>query len=321
MNRVFCRVCLVCALSALALLLSGCGDESEPQSRVSRTSREWKVRYENLVRQKEQKDERIEQLEQQKEDLEKQMATLQGKMEEEPPEAAQLQAARKQLAGHEETIGQLRQTAEDLRNRVENLRQEMQGAEEKQPPKEPEKTESQGETQEELKSVRQQVRAAGRALKKAGGELLDAGRHAAARDALAPAAELDPADPVTLYRLAYCHGVLGDAGKAADFYGRAIRAAQEGSERTAPLLPRLHSNYGATLVQLGRHAEALNAYKRAVEADPDYAPVHYNLGRLYARHLGRPRKAIEAYRRHVALGGDRGVSAREAIAELMDATE
>lgn len=319
MNRVSVRMSVVFALLAAVVVLSGCGEEEEPQSRVSRTSREWKVRYEELVRQKEQKDERIEQLEQQKVDLEKQVVALRTREEEESPEAAQLQAARAKLAEREETIGQLRQTAEDLRNRMENLRKETRAAAEE-PPEQPEGTEPRGERAEELNSAREQARAAGRALKKAGSELLDAGRHAAAREALAPAAELDPADPVTLYRLAYCHGVLGDAGKAAQVYGRAIDAARE-SDRAAGLLPRLHSNYGATLVQLERYAEALNAYKKAVEADPDYAPVHYNLGHLYARHLGRPQEAIEAYRRHAALGGERGASARDAIAALMDATE
>ncbi|MBW7904922.1 MAG: tetratricopeptide repeat protein [Phycisphaerae bacterium] len=48
-----------------------------------------------------------------------------------------------------------------------------------------------------------------------------------------------------------------------------------------------HSNYGAALSELGRTAEAIAAFERAIALDPNFAPAHFNLGfTLYRRGQG-----------------------------------
>ena len=57
-------------------------------------------------------------------------------------------------------------------------------------------------------------------------------------------------------------------------------------------------NHGVALEDLGRLADAIAAYERALACDPDYVDAHYNLARLYER-LGRQTAAIrhlKAYR-------------------------
>ncbi|MCH2127997.1 MAG: tetratricopeptide repeat protein [Pirellulaceae bacterium] len=43
----------------------------------------------------------------------------------------------------------------------------------------------------------------------------------------------------------------------------------------------IHNNYGVILQDQGRNNEALDQYRRAISANPDYADAHYNLARAY----------------------------------------
>ena len=45
--------------------------------------------------------------------------------------------------------------------------------------------------------------------------------------------------------------------------------------------PTAAFNLGTALEDLGRRADAIAAYRRALEADEDFADAHFNLARLY----------------------------------------
>lgn len=62
-----------------------------------------------------------------------------------------------------------------------------------------------------------------------------------------------------------------------------------------------HNWIGVLLRQRGAHDAAERAYLRALEARPDYAKAHRNIGILYDVHLGNPGKARQHYRRYLDL--------------------
>ena len=83
----------------------------------------------------------------------------------------------------------------------------------------------------------------------------------------------------------------------------ALAAWQRGEVTPAEALRRLwpvvrdaadHSNLGALLRALGKHAEAAAAYRRAIALDPAFAAAPYNLGNLLAD-AGQFEAAAEAY--------------------------
>lgn len=53
--------------------------------------------------------------------------------------------------------------------------------------------------------------------------------------------------------------------------------------------------------QQGRAREAVAAYRRALDFDPDFAEIHYNLGVIYDDELQDDRKAVRHYRRYLEL--------------------
>jgi tetratricopeptide (TPR) repeat protein len=88
---------------------------------------------------------------------------------------------------------------------------------------------------------------------------------------------------------------LGDAGGAAELYGRAVRRR--------PDFVEAHYNLGNALMRLGRNEAAVEAYRRASELRPELVAAHNNLGNaLHA--LGRDAEAAEAYRRVLHLAPD-----------------
>lgn len=71
----------------------------------------------------------------------------------------------------------------------------------------------------------------------------------------------------------------------------------------SPANPRAQLNYGSVLAERGRHAEALDVYRRLVALAPDYQLAHYNQGNSLAA-LGRYRPAIASYERAIRLRPD-----------------
>jgi tetratricopeptide (TPR) repeat protein len=64
--------------------------------------------------------------------------------------------------------------------------------------------------------------------------------------------------------------------------------------------PSNYNRIGMTLGRRGRYAEAVEAFERALELKPDFAPAYHNLG-LAWQGLGETAKSIAAYRRAVEL--------------------
>lgn len=99
------------------------------------------------------------------------------------------------------------------------------------------------------------------------------------------------------------HFSLGryDDAAAAFERARALATAHSGEPWAAPRLAVLDANDAALLQRLGRYTEALDHYRRMVDADRAMPPaqraqVLVNQGALFRR-LGDPYKAIEAYDR------------------------
>lgn len=67
-----------------------------------------------------------------------------------------------------------------------------------------------------------------------------------------------------------------------------------------------HNWIGVLLRQRGAHDAAERAYLRALEAQPDYADAHRNIGILYDVHLGDPGKARQHYQRYLDLDHEQG---------------
>jgi len=88
-------------------------------------------------------------------------------------------------------------------------------------------------------------------------------------------------------------------------------AAQAYFERAAAVCSRCGAAWNelGVLGRLqGRFADAEQAYRRAIELQPDYAPAYYNLAVLYELYLPRPDLALQNYERYLQLGGAEGAS-------------
>lgn len=122
--------------------------------------------------------------------------------------------------------------------------------------------------------------------------LLQGGR---AGDALAIARSVAAAAPLAAdphHMLALCHKALGDDAAALAGFGTALTLAP----RDASLL----ANYANFLCRIGRHAEAVELYRRALEVQPAHVEAWTNLG-LALRDIGDARAACAALEQAVAL--------------------
>ena len=71
-----------------------------------------------------------------------------------------------------------------------------------------------------------------------------------------------------------------------------------------PQHPPTLNQLGMLLRRQGKFADAEAAYMRAVQADPDYAIAHYNLGVLNELYLHRLPVALEHFEKYQALTGE-----------------
>lgn len=96
---------------------------------------------------------------------------------------------------------------------------------------------------------------------------------------------------------------------------QALRSAVERREANAVAWSEL----GVTLRMRGKFHEAADAYRRAIAADPQFAPAYRNLGVLLDLYVGDAEGALEAFERYKVLSGEeRPVSGW--IAELRQRT-
>jgi len=107
------------------------------------------------------------------------------------------------------------------------------------------------------------------------------------------AAHPDLAGP--LLNLGLARARAGDEAAAADYFQRATAVCSQ----CGPAWNEL----GVLGRQQGRFADAEQAYLRAIELQPDYAPAYYNLAVLYELYLPRPELALQNYERYLQLGG------------------
>ncbi len=81
------------------------------------------------------------------------------------------------------------------------------------------------------------------------------------------------------------------------------QAAAELAVKHAPKNPDSSYTLGLVLKRKGQYAEAERALRDALKVNPTYSDVYYSLGELYADDLKDKPKALEAFRRHLELGG------------------
>ncbi|MFW6457028.1 MAG: tetratricopeptide repeat protein [Planctomycetota bacterium] len=173
-----------------------------------------------------------------------------------------------------------------------------------------------GKRDDRIIALSHQLETLGMTLEQAGQHLLEKGEYKEALKTFRPLSRVQPAAPAILYRMAYCHQELNSQSDAAETYRRAINVAEQHPDSNASLLPRLYNNYGVVLMGMERHDDALKWYQKATEITDNYSPVYYNMGKLYMDHLSTPQKAIAAFRRHIATGGNRMITAQRAIKRL-----
>ena len=66
------------------------------------------------------------------------------------------------------------------------------------------------------------------------------------------------------------------------------------AERVEPDNPVVFANMGIVLSDMGRHADSITAFQRALTLDPDFHEARFNLARAYARAGQRADAAREA---------------------------
>ncbi|MEZ5566524.1 MAG: tetratricopeptide repeat protein [Gammaproteobacteria bacterium] len=88
----------------------------------------------------------------------------------------------------------------------------------------------------------------------------------------------------------------GDEAGARELFDRAAQVCS----RCGPVWNEI----GVLTVHQGHFAEAEEAYRRAIDLEPDYAAAHYNLAILYELYIPRPDLAVQNYEDYLQLGGD-----------------
>jgi uncharacterized caspase-like protein len=91
-------------------------------------------------------------------------------------------------------------------------------------------------------------------------------------------------------------------------------AAAKAAVQYAPKNPDSHYTLGLIYEKRGQYAEAEQALRDALTANPAYVDVYFTLGSLYADHMKDQKKAAEAFERYLELGGNHS-RAREAVAQ------
>jgi len=108
--------------------------------------------------------------------------------------------------------------------------------------------------------------------------------------------QTSPEHSETLYQFGVMANMTGQHGLAADLITRAVRqAGSRGSRYLSELAPALALS--------GRPEEALDAYRRVLDAHPDDATTHYNMGNVL-NGLGKAEDAANSFRRAAVLAPD-----------------
>lgn len=130
------------------------------------------------------------------------------------------------------------------------------------------------------------------------------------------AVDLGSDDPEALFRLGYCFSFIAEYKEAATYYRMAAEGFQKANKKSRLL--DTYNNLAVILERQDNAKEAVEALKKVLELDPDYASAWYNLGALYEEKLKQPDEAVKAFRRHIVLAGARSVSAENAIKRIQE---
>ncbi len=106
-----------------------------------------------------------------------------------------------------------------------------------------------------------------------------------------------PGDALAWVESGKLHVLRGAADRAVESFERALRC--EESEAHGPDAAHTWVHLGEALEDLGRDEDAVSAYLRGLDADPELADAHFNASRVYER-LGNRWRALQhlaAYRR------------------------
>jgi Flp pilus assembly protein TadD len=96
---------------------------------------------------------------------------------------------------------------------------------------------------------------------------------------------------------------LGVLHRNANQLAESEAALAKATER-APWDAQTWTEYGITLRQAGKFAEARAAYEHAIKANPSYAPAHRNLGVLLDLYLEDPLTAQTEFETYKTLTGE-----------------
>jgi protein O-GlcNAc transferase len=103
------------------------------------------------------------------------------------------------------------------------------------------------------------------------------------------ALQFDPTLVQAHVNLIALYGRSGQPAKAEEHYRAVLKLNPE-------QFPKAHYDYGVLLMQNRRYAEAEQAFRRAIQADPSYAEAHNNLGVLLERQ-GRLAEAASEFQK------------------------
>ncbi|MEK7772917.1 MAG: tetratricopeptide repeat protein, partial [Deltaproteobacteria bacterium] len=140
------------------------------------------------------------------------------------------------------------------------------------------------------KAFKEDSRAA--VLINAGGVYLEMGRYEEAMTYYRDAETIEPENPLVRYNLGLLLYRKGDYKKALEEFRKAKRA---GDGITASLCE------AQTLLKLGRHEDALELFKNAVEKDTNYFYLYKHMGIIYELYAGDMKKAYEYYNMYLSM--------------------
>jgi Flp pilus assembly protein TadD len=86
---------------------------------------------------------------------------------------------------------------------------------------------------------------------------------------------LAPEDPTLYQNMGGIYGAMGNTAKAQELYEKAVGLSAYGDPKDAAVN---YYNMGVTFINSGQTAEAVEALTKALQADPDHAEAHYQLG-------------------------------------------
>ena len=81
-------------------------------------------------------------------------------------------------------------------------------------------------------------------------------------------------------------------------YDRAVRSLKE-AVRSGPDLPQAHYRLALALTGEGSYGEAIDEYEKTLALLPGIPECYFNMGRIYADHMGERKKAVECYEKYL----------------------